>query len=234
MMTRRTGMHRVLALFPRQNILMKATRSISSPQPLLQQGDKRARLESPHPSKRNKKKKKIPVESGSSEDVISREVVALLGKELVEKAEADGSEWESPFGFREEVELTVSGISSSGMSYSKVTLAAQLPSRSISDLVRSGEGLALSPSSKAPWVVVVPFVLPGEVIRARVHRQAKMYSFADLISVEVPNTELRDMSRVKCKYFGTCAGCQYQVRRLLKVSSSAYTVPLDVVIRDAA
>ncbi|KAH9075529.1 S-adenosyl-L-methionine-dependent methyltransferase [Lactarius deliciosus] len=179
-------MRRILALLPRHHILME-TRPISSLQPLLQPGDKRNRLESPLPPKRSKKKKKTPVESGSSEDVISREVVALLGKEVVAKVEADGVEWESPFGFREEVELTVSSISS------------------------SGEGLALAPSSKGPWVVVIPFVLPGEVIRARVYRQAKMYSFADLISVEVSNPELRDMSRVKCKYFGTCAGCQYQM-----------------------
>jgi hypothetical protein len=102
-----------LALIPRHIILMKP--SVSS-----QPGDKRVRLESPHPSKRSKKKIKHPIEPGSSEDVISREVVGLLGKELVEKAEADGIEWESPFGFREEVELTVSSISSSGMSYSKV------------------------------------------------------------------------------------------------------------------
>ena len=48
-----------------------------------------------------------------------------------------------------------------------------------------------------------------------------MHSFADLISVEVPNPELRDMSRVQCKYFGTCAGCQYQVRLPPNVFSSA-------------
>ena len=41
-----------------------------------------------------------------------------------------------------------------------------------------------------------------------------MHSFADLIRVEVPNSELRDMSRVQCKYFVTCAGCQYQVHFL--------------------
>ena len=81
----------------------------------------------------------------------------------------------------------------------------------------SGEGLALAPSSKRPWVVVIPLALPGEVIRARVYRQARMYSFADLISIEVPNSELRDMNRVQCKYFGTCAGCQYQVRVLLGI-----------------
>ena len=61
-----------------------------------------------------------------------------------------------------------------------------------------------------------------------------MHSFADLISVEVPNTELRDMSRVKCKYFGTCAGCQYQVRLHPNVFRGVYHGPVDAVIRDAA
>ena len=32
-----------------------------------------------------------------------------------------------------------------------------------------------------------------------------------------PNPELRDDSRVKCKYFTKCGGCQYQVRALLQV-----------------
>jgi len=91
-------MRRILVLFPRHHILTK-TRPVSSPQPLLQPGDKRPRFESPHPPKRSKKNKQTPIEPGSSEDVISREVVALLGKELVEKGEADGIEWESPFGF---------------------------------------------------------------------------------------------------------------------------------------
>lgn len=64
--------------------------------------------------KRRKKPKRTPPEPGSPQDVISREVVGLLGSELVVRAEADGLDWESPFGFREEVELTVSSISSSG------------------------------------------------------------------------------------------------------------------------
>lgn len=38
-----------------------------------------------------------------------------------------------------------------------------------------------------------------------------MHSLADLIEVVTPNNELRDQSRVQCKYFGTCAGCQYQM-----------------------
>ena len=118
----RRRMRRILALLPRRHRFLMDTRpvSVSSAHLALQPGDKRPRLDSPRPPRRSKKKKQAPVESGSSEDVIFREVVALLGKELLAKAEADGIELESPFGFREEVELTVSSISSSGMSCSKV------------------------------------------------------------------------------------------------------------------
>ncbi len=38
-----------------------------------------------------------------------------------------------------------------------------------------------------------------------------MHSLADLVEVMRPNGELRDESRVECKYFGSCAGCQYQM-----------------------
>lgn len=76
--------------------------------------------------KRNKKRRSAPLEFGSSGDVISREVVALLGDQVVAQAEADGVEWESPFGFKEEVELTVSSISSSGMSHFEVCVVPSL------------------------------------------------------------------------------------------------------------
>ena len=105
-------------------------RAASPPQPSLQLSDKRLRSATPEVTlkagtgsttpKRRKKRKHTPPEPGSSEDVISREVVGLLGSELVTQAEADGLDWESPFGFREEVELTVSSISSNGTSCSKV------------------------------------------------------------------------------------------------------------------
>ena len=64
--------------------------------------------------KRTKKPKRTPPDPGSPQDVISREVVGLLGSGLLARTEADGLDWESPFSFREEVELTVSSISSTG------------------------------------------------------------------------------------------------------------------------
>ncbi len=38
-----------------------------------------------------------------------------------------------------------------------------------------------------------------------------MYSHAELLEMITPNTEMRDDSLIRCKYFGQCAGCQYQV-----------------------
>ena len=57
-----------------------------------------------------------------------------------------------------------------------------------------------------------PHALPGEKIRVRVYDNGRFSSQADLLDVIEPNPEWRDMSRVKCKYFTQCSGCQYQVR----------------------
>ena len=114
-----------------RSIMQSSVRPASPPQAPLQSSDKRIRSTSPEVAlqtaetrstapKRRKKRKHTPPESGSSEDVIAREVVGLLGSELVAQAEADGLDWVSPFGFREEVELTVSGFSSSGTSCPEV------------------------------------------------------------------------------------------------------------------
>ena len=56
----------------------------------------------------------IPPEPYSTEDVLWRDVASVLGQDVVDKAVEDGIEWESPFQFREEVELTVHSISSNG------------------------------------------------------------------------------------------------------------------------
>ena len=57
------------------------------------------------------------------------------------------------------------------------------------------------------WVVMVPFALPGELVRARVWSNRRRHSQADLLSVIVPSS-----ARVapKCPLFGECGGCQYQ------------------------
>ena len=57
------------------------------------------------------------------------------------------------------------------------------------------------------WVVFVPFSLPGELVKARVFRNDKSFSQADLVEVLEPSP---DRVTPGCPLFGECGGCQYQ------------------------
>ncbi|KAI5118524.1 hypothetical protein M0805_007692 [Coniferiporia weirii] len=136
---------------------------------------------------RKHRKKLLNIEPCSRDDVFWREVVDLLGQDNVDKAVNDGTDLDAPFTFHEELELEIKRLSS------------------------NGEGLAVTTSTERPWVVIVPFSLPGEKVRARIYRNARLHSFADFLGVERSNTSMRDMSRVSCRYFEKCGGCQYQM-----------------------
>ena len=58
------------------------------------------------------------------------------------------------------------------------------------------------------WVVMVPFTVPGETVRARVFRNHKNYSEADLVEVLQASP---DRVEPACPLFGQCGGCQYQM-----------------------
>lgn len=160
------------------NLTPASTRATSS----IGQGQKKQ-----HARKKKKRKKHAIPKPCSTEDVLWHDVVSLLGSETVDQKIAQGVEWESPFDFREELEVTVSALSS------------------------NGDALAIGPDPRNSWVIVVPFALPGERVRVRVYRSSRLHSFADLLEVVSPNLELRGNSRVGCKYFGKCSGCQYQM-----------------------
>ncbi|MDP0496938.1 MAG: class I SAM-dependent RNA methyltransferase [Verrucomicrobiota bacterium JB024] len=57
------------------------------------------------------------------------------------------------------------------------------------------------------WVVMVPFALPGELVRVRIYRNHKQHSDADLLEIVEPSPE---RVQPRCPLFGTCGGCQYQ------------------------
>ena len=85
----------------------------------------------------------------------------------------------TPFSFHQEIELE------------------------IATLTNMGQGLGRLDG----WVVMVAFALPGERVRARVFRNEKNFSEADLLEVLTPSVE-RIVPR--CPLFGQCGGCQYQ------------------------
>ena len=86
---------------------------------------------------------------------------------------------DKPFAYREEIELD------------------------IDDLTNLGDGLGRVDG----WVVMVPFALPGERVRARVWRNCANFSRADLVAVLKPSPRRK---APECPLFGTCGGCQYQ------------------------
>ena len=77
----------------------------------------------------------------------------------------------------------------------------------IATLTNLGVGLGRVPVGEGQWVVMVPSTLPGERVKARVYRNHKNYSEADLLAVLTPSPH-RIASA--CPLFGRCGGCQYQ------------------------
>ncbi len=88
-----------------------------------------------------------------------------------------------PFAYHQEIELEVSTLTNLGLGLGRVPL---------------GDG---------NWVVMVPFTLPGETVKARVYRNHANYSEADLVAVLKPSPDRVDP---RCPLFGRCGGCQYQ------------------------
>lgn len=129
-----------------------------------------------------------------------------------------------PFGYHEEIELTIDDLTNMGDGVGRVQLsAAAPPSPSSAGPPSASDGAILSseaagsptadpaPSRAADtpsrWVVMVPFALPGERVRARVFRNHASHSSADLVAVLSPSPFRQP---AVCPLFGTCGGCQYQ------------------------
>lgn len=84
-----------------------------------------------------------------------------------------------PFDYHQELELTIERLTNLGMGVGRI------------------DG----------WVVMVPYVIPGERVKARIFRNFQNYSDADLLEILEVSPE-----RVTpdCPLYTTCGGCQYQ------------------------
>ena len=84
-----------------------------------------------------------------------------------------------PFAYHQEIELEITALTNMGQGLGRV------------------DG----------WVVMVPYALPGELVRARIYRNDKNFSEGDLAGVLRPSPHRVEP---RCPIFGQCGGCQYQ------------------------
>jgi len=144
------------------------------------------------PWKRNKQpkqQKKVAGTGETVEEVLLADLEALYAKHSIADKEVYGESGESapPLPAQgTEIEVEVLELSS------------------------TGEGLARQKGS--PHVYVVPFAIPGDTVKVKAYRhvQKDRYTAADFIEVVKPSP-LRDDSRIGCKYFAKCSGCQFQM-----------------------
>ncbi|KAK0706370.1 S-adenosyl-L-methionine-dependent methyltransferase, partial [Lasiosphaeria miniovina] len=139
--------------------------------------------------KKIRTKQKKPVQEGSHDEVLLMDVQALLA---------------------------ASKISDDGAAAADSGILPPLPEQGseievdVVEMSSTGDGLAKQKGSDQ--IYVVPFAVPGDTVKVKVYRYLpdESYTVADFISVTKPSP-LRDDSRIQCKYFAKCSGCQFQM-----------------------
>jgi tRNA (uracil-5-)-methyltransferase len=141
-------------------------------------------------SKKFRKKRQKPIQEGSAEEVLLTDIQTLLAAQKISDPEGTGSHEESDAQALPQpgTEIDVEVV----------------------ELSSTGDGLARQQGSDR--IYVVPFSVPGDIIKVKVYRHLEQqeYSVADFISVTKPSP-LRDDSRIRCQYFAKCSGCQFQM-----------------------
>jgi tRNA (uracil-5-)-methyltransferase len=124
--------------------------------------------------------------NGSTEEVLLHDVTALIKKLNLER-DTPAVTTELPEKFSE-IQVTIKEISS------------------------TGDGLGFQEGSDSDQVYAIPFTAPGDTVTAKIfkHFEKEKYSMADFVKVSKPSPH-RDASLVKCPYFSSCSGCQFQM-----------------------
>src|SRR5882724_11595871 len=74
---------------------------------------------------------------------------------------------------------------------------------SIEKLIYGGDGLAHADGN----TIFVPYVLPGEEVRANAKSRKKKLIWTELVEVTTP---AKERGKAKCPHFQKCGGCHYQ------------------------
>ncbi|KAI1816619.1 S-adenosyl-L-methionine-dependent methyltransferase [Poronia punctata] len=143
------------------------------------------------------RKRERDMNSGSSEEVLAFDIAALRAS-LLEGETSTNTSGEDE-----------NAVAAAGAPEELPPPGTEIEVKVV-ELASTGDGLAVKEGSKQ--IYVVPFSVPGDVVKVKVYRHLteERYTVADFISVVQPS-RLRDDSRIGCKYFATCSGCQFQM-----------------------
>jgi tRNA (uracil-5-)-methyltransferase len=166
--------------------------------------------------KRQRTRKEKPVKEGSNDEVLLADVRALFAAQKLSDLPKPTPVEPVLKPSEDPDEKATKSPRSTNVEDATSDIGEQLPNPfteidvEVVEISSTGDGLAVHPSSKQ--IYVVPFSAPGDIIKAKVirHFEDEHYSLADFVSV-VKAGPLRDDSRVNCKYFSTCSGCQFQM-----------------------
>ncbi|KAK1983170.1 S-adenosyl-L-methionine-dependent methyltransferase [Colletotrichum cereale] len=159
--------------------------------------------------KQRKSKRERNITEGSSEEVLAADVQELIASRQASLPEPAAEEADA-----EAKEADAAPETAAEPAAPAQPLPAPFTEIEVEVLALSstGDGLAVHAGSPPTQIYVVPFVAPGDVAKVKVirHFPAESYSMADFVSVVAPGP-LRDDTRVNCKYFTKCSGCQFQM-----------------------
>lgn len=195
---RPSTIHRASLLPSYKTLNMEVDRNLKSQ--IIQSPQKRqwneTRLGENFGGQKKKKIKKIKKANGK-DDVLMHDIIALLRAQKLGENTKSGSQ-----NAHEDTPASLAQVSLPEP-FTEIEIE-------VKEISSTGDGLALHPDSG--HVYVVPFSVPGDIIRVKVikHYVDEKYSTADIVSI-VKKGPLRDDSLINCKYFTICSGCQFQM-----------------------
>jgi tRNA (uracil-5-)-methyltransferase len=178
------------------------------------QSDRKRQFQGGLGAKRQRTKKDKPVIEGSHEEVLLADIRALFAVQKLADAQTQPIESCSATEALESGEsrfhAAQNGDGLNGKREGTLPDAFTEIEVRVVELSSTGDGLALHSSSNQ--IYVVPFTAPGDTVKVKVvkHFEDEHYSLTDFLSVVEPSP-LRDDSRINCKYFSKCSGCQFQM-----------------------
>lgn len=174
-------------------------------------------------ARQRERERKILPEACSSEDVLWHDVLDVVGKEYADAQIEAGTEFDTPFSYRDQVKVRVKSLGMGGVGVGIVEEDEGVVGNGASE-----QDVDMEHQSKIArrkhWAVLVPFALPGELVLVRVYRSHRLHSMADFLEILEPASPLPEVNThtpspsltrnddlVRCRYFTKCGGCQFQM-----------------------